>query len=156
MNTIALIISILLAQTAGIIGSLFTAQSVTTWYVALEKPFFNPPTWVFGPVWITLYTLMGIAAYLVWKKRAKQSKKVRKALTLYAIQLVLNALWSIIFFGYHVMGWAVVEIVILLMAIILTPRAFWNIDKRAGWLFIPYIAWVSFASILNISLWLIN
>lgn len=154
MQIIALIISIVIAHAAGIIGSFFTVSSVGTWYTTLVQPSFAPPAWVFGPVWLTLYTLMGIAAFLVWRKRKKGN--VRRALWVYGVHLVLNALWSILFFGLHRPDLALFEIIVLLAFIVWTSVLFWRIDRRAGWLMMPYIAWVSFATILNYAIWILN
>lgn len=142
---------------AGVIGSAFTFSSIPTWYASLNKPFFNPPNWLFGPVWTTLYILMGIAAYLIWEKLDKKNiGKVKNALTIFAVQLVLNSLWSIVFFGFKSPWYAFVVILLLWYAIFLTITKFSKIDKRAGWLLIPYLAWVSFASVLNFAIAWIN
>lgn len=154
MKLLHVFISIIIAQTAGIIGSLATASSVRTWYKTLVKPAWNPPSWVFGPVWITLYTLMGIAAYLVWKQRGVSG--VKQALTIYGIHLVFNSLWSVLFFGLKNPGLAFVDIIILLALIIYVTVLFWKINIWAGMLFIPYILWVSFATYLNYTLWKLN
>jgi len=154
MNYIYAIISIVIAQAAGIIGSVFTVSSVRGWYTTLVKPALNPPSWVFGPVWTTLYTLMGIASYLVWRKIGPPGAKL--ALTMYGVQLGLNALWSIIFFGLKQPGLAFAEIIVLLIFIIITTVLFWRISHVAGALMIPYIVWVSFASYLNFALWRLN
>lgn len=154
MKIITAIASIAIAQTAGVIGSFFTAQSVRTWYATLAKPDWNPPSWVFGPVWISLYTLMGISAFLVWENKNVPGAKT--ALVFYAIQLALNALWSILFFGIKNPAWAFAEILVLLLFILITTFLFWRIDYRAGILLLPYIAWVSFASFLNYTLWKLN
>jgi benzodiazapine receptor len=121
------------------------------WYVALDKPVWNPPAWIFGPAWTLLYTLMAIAAWLVWK-----SDGWRRPLLLYFVQLLLNAAWTPIFFGAHQLGWALVEIVVLWIAILLTLRSFYRVNKTAGWLFAPYLAWVTFAALLNFTLWRMN
>jgi len=154
MKTIPVIISILIAQSAGIIGSAFTASSVNTWFETLTKPAFNPPSWLFSPVWITLYALMGVAAYLVWRKKDRAGAKT--ALAFYGAQLAFNTLWSILFFGFKNPGAAFIEIIILLILIILTQGLFWKIDRWAGALMIPYIAWVSFATFLNYAIWQLN
>ncbi len=146
-----LIISIIIPFLASIIGSLFTTSSVSTWYVELIKPSFNPPSWVFGPVWTTLYLLMGISLYLVWT-----TKFDRKAFTVFGIQLFLNALWSVLFFGLRNPLLAFIEIILLWIAIIATIILFYRINKKAAYLLIPYILWVSFAAILNLSLYLLN
>jgi tryptophan-rich sensory protein len=154
MKFITTIISILIAEGAGIIGSVFTAGSVKSWYLTLAKPSWNPPSWVFGPVWTTLYALMGIAAALVWKQRDLPQAKL--ALWVYGIQLALNMLWSILFFGLKNPGLAFAEIIILLIFILITTVLFWQINPWAGALMIPYIAWVSFASYLNYTIWQLN
>lgn len=154
MKFLTSIISILIAESAGIIGSFFTASSVKTWYTVINKPSWNPPSWVFGPVWITLYAMMGIAAGLVWNKRSLPEARI--ALWFYGIQLVLNALWSILFFGLKNPGLAFVEIIVMLVLIIITTVLFWRINTWAGVLMIPYIAWVSFASFLNFNIWRLN
>jgi tryptophan-rich sensory protein len=141
-----------------IIGGLsgfFTANNVGTWYTTIQKPSWNPPNWIFGPVWTTLYILMGIALYLVWKEDSSDFLK-KLAIVFFTLQLVLNFFWSFIFFQQHEMGWALVEIIALWLAILVTIFSFANISKTAAWLLVPYIAWVSFATILNYTLWKIN
>lgn len=154
MAYIYAIISIIIAQAAGIIGSVFTFASVKGWYTTLAKPAWNPPSWIFGPVWTTLYFLMGIASYLVWRKIDGSGAKL--ALTIYGTQLGLNVLWSILFFGLKQPGLAFAEIIVLLICIIITTVLFWRISPLAGALMIPYILWVSFASYLNFTLWRLN
>jgi len=154
MKFVPLIISIALAQTAGIIGSVFTAAGVRTWYVDLIKPAWNPPSWIFGPVWITLYALMGISAYLIWQQ--KGASGVKLALFIYGIHLILNALWSVLFFGLKNPALAFVEIIILLGFIIVTTVLFWKINSWAGILMLPYITWVTFAAFLNYTIWHLN
>lgn len=154
-NILALVISIAVAQSAGIIGSFATASSVRGWYQTLEKPSFNPPGWLFGPVWVTLYTLMGIAAWLVWKQ-GWDDPAVRTALVVYAAHLVLNAAWSPVFFGARELGWALMVIALLLAAILATTYLFFRLDTWAGALFVPYIAWVGFATVLNWAIWRLN
>lgn len=124
------------------------------WYNSLNKPSWNPPGWVFGPVWTTLYTLMGIAAWLVWKKFGFQ--KAKPALIAFIIQLILNGIWSQLFFGLKSPGWAIVEIFFLLAAILLTTALFSKKVKTAAWLMVPYILWVGFAAVLNGTIWWIN
>lgn len=155
VNWVRLLISILLCESAGILGSLFTVSSIPTWYASLAKPSFSPPNWVFGPVWTTLYALMGVALYLIWMKGLKK-RASRQAVTVFAIQLTLNALWSIVFFGGHSILGGLVVIAALWLLIILTIVKFWKISKTAGWLLLPYLAWVSFAAILNASLFKLN
>ena len=149
---IALVGFILLAQGAGIVGALFTTPSIPTWYATLVRPDLAPPNWVFGPVWTTLFLLMGIAAYLVWRKHAH----TRRALGLFFLQLGLNVLWSFLFFGLHNPGAAFVEIILLWITIALTMRAFWHYSKVAVLLLLPYLAWVTFAGILNYFIWILN
>lgn len=148
------VISIGVSLGAGAIGSLATTPNIPTWYAALEKPFFNPPNWVFGPVWTLLYILMGVSLYLVWTAKSKQSKQ--RAYTLFAIQLALNTLWSIVFFGLQQPWWAVIVIVMLLVAIGLTMQAFSKFSRTAALLLIPYIAWVTFATALNTAVAILN
>ncbi len=154
-NIPKLVYSIVICQLAGIIGSFFTFPSISTWYAALEKPSFNPPNWIFSPVWITLFILMGVSLYLVWIQGTK-TKYAKIALTLFGIQLSLNILWSIIFFGLKSPFFALIEIIILWVAILATILKFSKISKTAAYLLIPYILWVSFAAILNFSIWVIN
>jgi len=121
------------------------------WYAALIKPEWNPPAWVFGPAWTLLYTLMAVAAWLVWRRVG-----FSRPLAFYFVQLVLNAVWTPIFFGAHQLGWALAEIVVLWSAILLTLLSFRCVSPAAGWLFVPYLAWVSFATFLNLTLWRLN
>lgn len=155
MRTTRLIIAVLVAQSAGLIGSLFTTPAIPTWYVHLDKPGFTPPGWIFGPVWITLYALMGIASFWVWQKR-EANPTANKALVVYAVHLVLNALWSFLFFGLKSPGLAFVEIVVLWCMILAVINLFLRVDPRAAYLMIPYILWVSFAAVLNFAIWRMN
>jgi len=154
MNIVHAFVSILIAQAAGFIGSFFTVSSVSTWYAELIKPLWNPPSWVFGPVWITLYTMMGISAYLVWLQ--KNASGIKLALSMYGIQLILNVLWSVLFFGLKNPGIAFIEILVLLAFILLTTILFWRINTWAGVLMLPYLVWVSFAAFLNYTIWQLN
>lgn len=142
-----LVTSIIICQLAGIIGAVFTTSSISGWYAGLNKPFFNPPNWLFGPVWTLLYLLMGISLYLIWNQ--KNGAGIKTALIFFAIQLGLNTLWSIIFFGMHLPLVAFLEILILLLFIALTITKFFPISKISAYLLIPYLLWVSFASLLN-------
>lgn len=153
INYLRLISSIVICQLAGIIGSFFTVSSVSTWYLTLNKPFFNPPSWLFGPVWITLYLLMGISLYLIWNN---YSKDMKLPLIFFGIQLGLNSLWSIIFFGLQNPLFAFIEIIILWVFIFLSIIGFYKKSKTAAYLLIPYILWVSFAAILNFSIFYLN
>lgn len=146
--------SIFLAQLAGLLGSLVTFSAIPTWYAALEKPLFNPPNWVFGPVWTLLYTLMGIAAVLVWQHR--QSPGVRRALWLYVLHLVVNTSWSLIFFGAQNLAVAFFVILVLLAMIVALILQFSRWSKVSAWLLVPYLCWVTFATVLNGSLWMLN
>ncbi len=154
-NLIKLILAVLLSLMAGVVGSFFTFSSIEDWYQFLEKPILNPPNWVFGPVWTLLYILMGVALFLVWKK-GWENKSVKLAMVLFFLQLGLNALWSILFFGFQNPFLAFVEIVILWLLIVITMENFYQISKLAMYLLIPYLLWVSFASYLNASIWLLN
>lgn len=151
-NTLKFIFAVLGSELAGVVGSLFTIPSIQTWYTGLPKPALNPPAWIFAPVWITLFALMGIAAFLVWKKGANR-KNIKIALFIFIVQLVLNALWSMIFFGLHNPGLAFIDLIFLWFAILATIFSFAKIFKSAAWLLIPYILWVSFAGYLNYSIW---
>jgi benzodiazapine receptor len=152
----AVVLIALLAASLGVgaLGALATAQSVGTWYQTLAKPSFNPPDRVFGPVWTALYVLMAIAAWLVWRRAGW--REARPALALFALQLALNLAWSFLFFGARWIGGALVEIVLLWLAIAATIAAFRRHSAWAAWLMLPYLAWVSFASLLNWSLWRLN
>ena len=149
------VVAVLICQGAGLIGSVATFPSIPTWYASLEKPFFNPPNWLFGPVWIALYTLMGISAFLVWRKGIRD-RQVKVALGIFVAQLILNSLWSIVFFGLHSLLGGLIVILPLWVAILLSIVTFYRISKTAGVLLIPYILWVSFATLLNFSLWQLN
>jgi benzodiazapine receptor len=150
-----LITSIVICQLAGVVGSLFTTPAIPTWYATLKKPSFNPPNWIFSPVWITLFVLMGIAAFLVWNK-GLSDQKVKIALSIFAGQLILNVLWSAMFFGLRSPLAGLIEIAVLWVAILLTVLYFFRVSNTAGILLIPYILWVSFAAVLNFSIWRLN
>jgi len=150
-----LIGAILLCEAAGLIGSVFTAQSIPTWYAGIVKPSFNPPNWVFGPVWTVLFALMGIALYLVWRQGIHKFP-VEYALTVFGLQLALNVMWSLIFFGLHSPFLAAIEIAILWLAILWTIAAFWKVSRAAAYLLLPYLLWVSFAAVLTFSIWRLN
>jgi tryptophan-rich sensory protein len=134
----------------GFLASLVTVPNIPSWYEGLHKPFFNPPNSVFAPVWTTLYVLMAVAAWRVWRKAGL------RPLGLYVLQLALNFAWSSIFFGAHAIGAALVEIALLFAAVVLTLRDFWRLDRIAGWLLVPYAAWVLFAGVLNAAIWRLN
>jgi tryptophan-rich sensory protein len=149
-----LLISIFIAESAGIIGSLFTISEITTWYATLIKPSFSPPNWLFGPVWTILYCLMGLSAFLIWKKR--KSPAARVGLAIYGANLVANSLWSIVFFGFHRPDLALLVIFILWSTIVIMIKRFWPINQLASILLVPYLLWVSFATILNFAILKLN
>ena len=153
-NILALMINIILAEGAGIL-SRYLGMSNSQTYEVLIKPAFSPPSWLFGIVWPILYPLMGIAAYRIWMT-GKRKINSRKALILYCIQLLLNFMWTIIFFRWRLIGLAFFELMLLLIFILLTTFEFFRLDKAAGFLMIPYILWVSFAGVLNFTLWMLN
>ncbi|MEK7626823.1 MAG: TspO/MBR family protein [Patescibacteria group bacterium] len=155
INFPKLIIAIVVSELAGIIGSFFTVSAIPSWYTELIKPVINPPGWIFGPVWTALYLLMGVAAYLIWMK-GWENKEVRAALGVFGIQLMLNAAWSVVFFGLQSPGSALIELISLWFAILATIIAFSKISRQAAWLLVPYIVWVTFAAYLNWSIWLLN
>lgn len=154
INWLALIISILIPLSVGFLSSYLVKDSYQT-FQELTKPSFAPPASVFAPVWTVLYILMGIASYRVWMYGLDR-QDVRTALVFYGLQLFFNFLWTIIFFGLGLRGLAYIEIIILLILIIITTSRFYKIDKTAGYLFIPYLLWTMFASVLNMSIWLLN
>jgi tryptophan-rich sensory protein len=154
-NALKLVIAVAVPLAVGGLSGFATAGGVATWYPTLVKPAFNPPAWVFGPVWTALYLTMGVAAFLVWK-RGVDSAGVGVAMTAFAVQLVINGLWSVLFFGLQAPGLAFVDIVALWLAIGATVFLFWRVVPVAGWLMLPYWAWVSFAAVLNGSIWILN
>lgn len=157
MNKITRILAIVVTCLAiGYFSGIVTKSSITTWYPTLIKPSFNPPNWVFAPVWSLLYIMMGVAAGLVWNRIDFEKELVKKALISFSIQLVLNALWSYLFFGLKNPMLAGIEMVILWLMIYETYIQFGKINKIAGFLFIPYLLWVSFALVLNASIWWLN
>jgi benzodiazapine receptor len=155
VEIVKLVISLILCQLAGIMGSISTKPAVPSWYVALKKPFFTPPAWVFTPVWIVLYILMGFAAFLIWRT-GWQQRQSQSALILFGIQLILSALWSFMFFGLRSPLAGFIEISILSVAVLLTIQSFLRISRIAGFLLIPYFLWVAMASGLNLSIWVLN
>ena len=157
MNKTVKIISIVVAcLVVGYFSGVVTKSAITTWYPTLIKPGFNPPNWVFAPVWSMLYIMMGVAAGLVWDRIDFQKEMVKKALQFFVIQLALNALWSYLFFGLKNPMLAGLEIIILWLMIYETYLQFVKINKIAGYLLIPYLLWVSFATVLNASIWWLN
>ena len=148
------IVGAVICLAVGGLSGIVTADSIPNWYSTLNKPSFNPPNWIFGPVWTFLYTLMGISAGIIWEKGLER-EEVREALQIFGVHLLLNAFWTILFFGFQTPEIALAEILILLITIILYTRRFYRIDHISGWMQVPYIAWVSFATILNLSIvWL--
>ena len=150
-----LVVSIIACLAAGAVGSIFTREAIPTWYATLEKPAFNPPNWLFAPVWTLLYIMMGIAAFMVWRK-GLENRQVRIALIVFLVQLVLNALWSVAFFGLESPLFGVVVIAALWVAILFTVLKFYRISLAASVLLWPYLLWVTFAAVLNVSIWLLN
>ncbi|MBU0641608.1 MAG: tryptophan-rich sensory protein [Planctomycetes bacterium] len=150
-----LVFWIVLSFIPGAVGSLFTSPNIQTWYVTLNRPQFSPPNWLFGPVWTLLYLSMGIAAYIVWERRA-ESKAVFAALVLFVVQLFINGLWSFTFFGQHNIFQALIQIVLLWFLIVAMIVKFYQINKPAGLILVPYLLWVSFATLLNYSFWGLN
>lgn len=178
------IISVAIPLTAGSIAGIVTSRNVNTWYPQLNKPSFNPPNWLFGPVWTILYIMMGISLYLLWTKSSSANKSSgslpdqsaphsfttgskafapittspakQNAIILFFIQLALNFIWSFLFFQWHLIGWALVDICLLWLSIIVCLRIFPRISKPATWLFVPYLLWVSFATVLNAAIYMLN
>ena len=138
-------------------GGAITATSVGGWYQGLAKPWFNPPDWVFGPVWTLLYAMIALAGWRIWRLRGWSAQgRIEPALLVWALQLGLNLCWSFVFFGARLIGAALLEIVVLLAAIVVTLRLFARIERLAAWLLVPYAAWVAFAALLNAALWRLN
>jgi len=154
-DVIKLIISIVICEAAGIIGSLFTVSSIPTWYASLNRPDFAPPNWIFGPVWTTLYLLMGISLYLIWK-HGWENKNVKIAVYVFGIQLILNVIWSVLFFGLQSPLLGMIGIVLLWIAIAVNIYFFYKVDRNSAYLLVPYIVWVSIASYLNYSILIMN
>lgn len=153
-DILKLAMSIVLCQLAGVAGSLFTTPAIPTWYRTLKKPFFTPPDWIFGPVWISLFMLMGVSLFMVLRRQEHPQFKI--TLTFFLIQLIFNILWSAAFFGLRSPLLGLIDIGLLWGAILLTIQHFLRISKMAGLLLMPYIVWVSFAVVLNFSLWILN
>ncbi|MFA5112799.1 MAG: TspO/MBR family protein [Candidatus Margulisiibacteriota bacterium] len=152
---ISLVIALVICFGAAALGSLATAPQIATWYAGINKPFFNPPNWIFGPVWTILYAMMAVAAWLVWEK-GQNKKEVRSALLAFLAQLAVNVLWSFLFFVWHSLWGAYLGIIVLWLLILLTIIRFFKLDRTAGWLLVPYILWVSFASFLNLAVAILN
>lgn len=154
MNWIGLVVFIAVCLAAGGLGAIATTPEIDGWYRTIEKPTWTPPGYLFGPVWTTLYIMMAIAAWLIWRKAGTKAAAI--PLTLFGVQLMLNVAWSWIFFGLHQPGWAFAEIILLWFAITATTVVFFRKQKVAGLLMIPYLAWVSFAGVLNFAIWQLN
>ncbi len=154
-NIVKGIVAIAIPLLVGGASGFFTITGVDSWYQTINKPSWNPPNWVFGPVWTTLYIMMGIALFLVWKEDTSEELK-KIAIALFSVQLILNFFWSFIFFNLQQPGWALVEIIAMWFFILLTIFAFAQVNKTAAWLLVPYISWVSFATILNYTIWQLN
>jgi benzodiazapine receptor len=152
----ALVIALAAPFVVAAIGGIATGSSVSTWYPTLNKPAWNPPAWIFGPVWTLLYLMMGIASWLVWQKRGQNEAPVRRALGWYGLQLGLNLGWSVIFFGLRQVGLALIEIVALWSALLITIVKFRRIRRDAAGLLLPYLLWTTFATALNAAIWWLN
>ncbi len=153
-NIAKLIFSLIIPLSIGAVAGMFTSQSVPTWYASLNKPSFSPPNWVLGPVWTTLYILLGISFFLIWKENP--SKQRNLAITVFAIQMLLNFAWSFIFFYFHLIGAALIEIIFLWISIVAMIYLYYKIKPIAAFMNIPYLLWVSFASILNAGYYFLN
>jgi len=153
-SVIKLVIAVLVCQLAGLAGAIYTSGALTTWYASLQKPSFTPANWIFAPVWISLFLLIGISLWLVWQKEKK--KNINAAFVFFSIQLVLNAMWSAFFFGMRNPLYALIDIALLWLAILATILSFRKISKPAAYLLVPYILWVTFAAVLNFCIWRLN
>ena len=153
-NTLKAVLSISLCFVLGSSGGLITINEIPGWYATLQKPTFNPPNWLFGPVWTALYIMMGVAFYLVWRNPPSAGRK--KALSAFLVQFALNCAWTPVFFAMHQLGAALVVIVLMWLAIFRTIFLFAPFSKTASWLLVPYISWVSFATLLNAAIWWLN
>lgn len=153
-NIIKLIFSLILPLSIGAFAGMFTSKAIPVWYATLNSPSFNPPNWLFGPVWTTLYILMGISFYLIWKQEKSEERNF--AMLAFLIQLALNFAWSFIFFYFNKIGFAFAEIVLLWLSIVLMIIRFYKIKPITAYINIPYLLWVSFASMLNLSYYLLN
>eukprot|EP01136_Pigoraptor_vietnamica_P020829 Opistho-1_new@70261 len=153
-NWVKLVLSVLFTLGIGSLGGLFTMSEIQGWYAGLQKPSFNPPNWLFGPVWSMLYLLMGISFYLIWKQPVSTVRNV--GLTLFVIQFILNFFWSILFFNQHMIAAALLEMVFMWIFILLTMIWFAKLSPTAAWLLLPYLCWVSFATLLTAAIWKLN
>ncbi|HSW92129.1 MAG TPA: TspO/MBR family protein [Candidatus Saccharimonadales bacterium] len=154
MSIVKLVVSLVVPFAAATVGTIATIPNIPTWYAALEKPFFNPPNWLFGPVWTLLYTLIGISLYLIWTQKSTLSKKT--AYIVFVIQMVLNALWSVVFFGLHQVWPGFIIIILLLASILAMIVLFRRFSHTASYILVPYAAWVTFAACLNLAIAILN
>ena len=154
-NTLKFIISIFTPLLIGGLSGFFTANSISGWYATIQKPSFNPPNWIFGPVWTLLYVMMGIALFVIWKSEADSVLK-KQALILFSIQLAVNFCWSLLFFYCESPGCALIDIILMWVLILMTIFSFGKISSFAAWMLVPYIGWVSFAALLNFAIWKLN
>ncbi len=154
LQFLKLIVSIILPLGLGSIAGIFTAQSIPVWYATLNRPSFNPPNWIFGPVWTTLYILMGISLFLIWKQDVGKARNL--AISIFLIQLLLNFGWSFIFFYFNKIGFALVEIILLWISIVIMLVLFYKIKPMAAYINLPYLLWVTFATMLNASYYFLN
>ena len=150
-----LIISILIVFLAGAVGTVYTLKEITTWYVNIPKPSWTPPNWAFGPIWSTLYVLMGISLFLIWREGLNR-KEVKIAIGVFAVQLMVNVVWSLIFFGTHNIAGGLVLVILLWITILVNIFVFYRISKPAGIILIPYLIWVTIAGYLNYSVYLLS
>ncbi len=148
-------VAVLASYGAGFLGSIFITAGVAAWYAELAKPWFQPPAWVFAPVWLILYALMASALVIIWS-RDPHAEEVRGWVPLYFAHLMLNAAWTIFFFGFHAILVAFVDVLLLLFSVMLLLFGAWEIDRRAAYLLMPYFAWVAFATVLNGAIWYLN
>lgn len=153
-NFIKLVLSLITPLSLGAVAGMFTSQAVPTWYATLNRPSFNPPSWVFGPVWTTLYVVLGISFYLIWKENHSRQKNL--AIIIFTVQMLLNFAWSFIFFYFNMIGAALIEIILLWTSIVTMIYLFYKIKPLAAYLNIPYLLWVSFATILNAGYYFLN
>jgi benzodiazapine receptor len=155
VEVLQLVVSLVVCQAAGLVGAIFTTPAIPTWYAGLAKPAFTPPSWLFAPAWTTLFVLMGLAAFLIWRKGLRE-RGVKIALAIFIIQLILNILWSAVFFGLKSPLGGLIVIALLWVAILLTILSFFRLSRAAGLLLLPYILWVSFAAVLNGAILVLN
>jgi tryptophan-rich sensory protein len=146
---------ILICELAGAVGSIFALPAITSWYQTLQKPAFTPPSWAFGPIWIILYALMGISFYFVWEARSA-GKNIRRPTMFFSLQLILNILWSVLFFGFRSIIYGLLEVVALWIMVIITTVEFYKVSKRAAILFLPYVLWTTIAMLLNLYILKLN